>query len=58
MPRWLAPLSHAFEASADGRFRFHVEISHPLTGLMVKYQRWLAPCATARRKAGQVLPTV
>ena len=27
----------------DGRFSFHVEISHPLTGLIVRYQGWLEP---------------
>ena len=43
LPLWLAPRSHAWESSEDGRFRFHVEISHPLTGLIVKYTGWLTP---------------
>jgi Domain of unknown function (DUF4166) len=41
LPMWLAPRSHAWESSEDGRFHFHVEISHPLTGLIVKYAGWL-----------------
>jgi hypothetical protein len=43
LPLWLAPRSEAFETAEDGRFRFHVEISHPLTGLIVRYRGWLAP---------------
>ncbi len=31
----------------DGRFHFHVEISHPLTGLIVRYRGWLAPPRSA-----------
>ena len=40
---WLAPKGPAFEEERDGRFRFHVEIGHPLTGLIVRYQGWLQP---------------
>ena len=43
MPAWTAPVSTAWEAVEDGRFRFFVEISHPFTGLIVRYQGWLAP---------------
>jgi hypothetical protein len=43
MPAWLCPRSATFETGEDGRFRFHVEISHPLTGLVVRYQGWLKP---------------
>ena len=43
MPRFLAPGGKAFEHAADGRFNFHVEISHPLTGLIVRYRGWLVP---------------
>jgi len=32
-------------ASRTVRFRFHVEISHPLTGLIVRYRGWLEPNA-------------
>ncbi|BCW88211.1 hypothetical protein sos41_13490 [Alphaproteobacteria bacterium SO-S41] len=38
LPLWLAPRSNSFEAEKDGAFRFHVEISHPLTGLIVRYR--------------------
>lgn len=43
MPAWTAPVSTAWEAVEDDRFRFFVEISHPMTGLIVRYQGWLAP---------------
>jgi len=38
LPRWLAPRFEAYESVEGGRFRFHVEIGHPLTGLIVRYQ--------------------
>jgi hypothetical protein len=41
LPMWLGPRSIAYEATEDGRFHFHVEISHPLTGLIVRYRGWL-----------------
>ncbi|MBN9088490.1 MAG: DUF4166 domain-containing protein [Reyranella sp.] len=40
MPMWLCPRSASYE-EGDDRFRFHVEISHPLTGLIVRYRGWL-----------------
>jgi hypothetical protein len=43
LPMWLCPRSEAYETNEDGRFNFHVEISHPLTGLIVRYEGWLAP---------------
>ncbi len=43
MPDWTAPVVTAWEAVGDDRFRFFVEISHPLTGLIVRYQGWLEP---------------
>jgi hypothetical protein len=43
LPLWLAPRPTAFETVENGRFRFHVEISHPLTGLIVRYRGWLSP---------------
>jgi hypothetical protein len=42
MPMWLCPRSASWE-EGDDRFRFHVEISHPLTGLIVRYRGWLEP---------------
>lgn len=43
LPMWLCPRSNSFEAVENGRFHFHVEISHPLTGLIVRYRGWLEP---------------
>jgi len=43
LPLALAPQSDTYEHVEDGRFRFHVEISHPITGLIVRYRGWLAP---------------
>lgn len=44
LPRALAPGGRTFEhQDADGRFRFHVEISSRLTGLIVRYRGWLVP---------------
>jgi hypothetical protein len=43
LPRWLGPRTTAYETSEDGRFHFHVEISHPFTGLIVRYRGWLTP---------------
>jgi hypothetical protein len=41
LPMWLCPRSDSYETAEDGRFRFHVEIDHKLTGLIVRYQGWL-----------------
>jgi len=43
LPMWLCPRSNAYETAEDGRFRFHVEISHPVAGLIVRYRGWLEP---------------
>jgi hypothetical protein len=43
LPLWLAPRSNSYESEQDGVFRFHVEISHPLCGLIVRYRGWLKP---------------
>jgi hypothetical protein len=45
MPLALAPRIDAYEFAEAGRFEFHVEISHPLTGLIVRYRGWLVPRA-------------
>jgi hypothetical protein len=45
LPATWAPCGEAYEFAADGRFRFHVEIAHPFTGLIVRYRGWLAPRA-------------
>ena len=43
LPLALAPRIDAYEFIEGGRFRFHVDISHPLTGLIVRYRGWLVP---------------
>jgi Domain of unknown function (DUF4166)/Saccharopine dehydrogenase NADP binding domain len=45
LPRALAPCGDAYESAEDGRFNFHVEIGHRLTGLIVRYEGWLVPRA-------------
>jgi hypothetical protein len=42
-PMWLCPKSVAYEHVESGRFAFHVEIGHPLAGLIVRYRGWLVP---------------
>ncbi|WP_072389051.1 SDR family oxidoreductase [Hyphomicrobium sp. CS1BSMeth3] len=42
LPLWLAPRSDAYESVEGGRFAFHVEISHPISGLIVRYRGRLA----------------
>jgi hypothetical protein len=43
LPMALGPRANAYESVSDGRSCFHVEISHPLTGLIVRYSGWLVP---------------
>jgi Domain of unknown function (DUF4166)/Saccharopine dehydrogenase NADP binding domain len=43
LPLWLGPRSVAVETVDDRKFCFHVEIAHPLTGLIVRYRGWLLP---------------
>jgi hypothetical protein len=45
LPAAWAPRSRAFEFAEEGRFHFHVEIDHPLMGLIVSYRGWLTPRA-------------
>jgi Domain of unknown function (DUF4166)/Saccharopine dehydrogenase NADP binding domain len=37
MPLFLAPSVTASESAEDGRFNFHIDISHPWLGLIVRY---------------------
>ncbi len=37
LPMWLGPRSDSYETVDDGKFRFHVDISHPLAGRIVRY---------------------
>ena len=48
LPLRLAPGGDAYEFAADGRFHFHVELGHPLTGLIVRYRGWLVPQGMVR----------
>jgi hypothetical protein len=41
LPLWFGPRSNSSATVLQGRYRFFVEISHPLTGLIVRYQGWL-----------------
>ena len=43
LPMWLGPCATAIESVDQGRFVFSVELSHPLTGLIVRYRGWLSP---------------
>lgn len=43
LPTWLAPHGDSYEHVENGRFCFHVEIGHPLAGLIVRYRGWLVP---------------
>ncbi len=43
MPRFLLPRGVSFETEVDGQFRFDVEISAPLIGLIVAYRGALMP---------------
>ncbi|KQV37433.1 saccharopine dehydrogenase [Rhizobium sp. Root73] len=45
LPLFLAPRGETFEEEVNGIFRFHVEITSPLTGLIVRYTGWLRPRA-------------
>ena len=41
MPMWLCPRSDSHETAGDGRFNFHVDVTHPLLGRIVRYRGWL-----------------
>ena len=43
LPRRWAPTGESHETACDGRFRFHIEIAHPLAGPIVTYDGWLQP---------------
>jgi hypothetical protein len=43
LPRAWAPVSTAYEFVGEARFNYHVEVGHPLTGLIVRYRGWLVP---------------
>jgi len=43
LPVVLAPRGDSYEYAENGRFHFHVEIGHLLTGPIVGYRGWLVP---------------
>jgi hypothetical protein len=43
MPRFLMPCGTSFEQEVDGKFRFDVDISMPIVGLIVGYRGTLEP---------------
>jgi Domain of unknown function (DUF4166)/Saccharopine dehydrogenase NADP binding domain len=45
LPLFLAPKCETYEHSIDGVFHFYIHISHPLTGLIVRYQGHLRQCS-------------
>jgi hypothetical protein len=49
--RW-GPRANAYEEVSDGRFRFHVALSLPLAGLIVRYEGWLKRTAAYRHDVG------
>ena len=56
MPVAWAPFGTIYEEVDNGRFCFHVEIRHPLTGLIVEYRGWLVPQTPASDSARQTPP--
>lgn len=43
LPMWLCPRSNSYETVEEDRFNFHVDISYPLIGQIVRYRGWLKP---------------
>ena len=43
LPAIFAPAGTTYEYVENGRFHFHVEISHRWIGLLVRYRGWLVP---------------
>jgi hypothetical protein len=50
LPLSLGPWSNSFEEVEDERFRFHVEIGHRVTGLIVRYQGSLQPATAVNQQ--------
>jgi len=58
LPMWLCPRSNTYETVEDGKFRFHVEIGHMLTGLIVRYRGWLVPVSSGLAETGGTAVTL
>lgn len=56
LPIAWAPFGDSYEHVENGRFCFHVDIRHPLTGLIVSYRGWLVPQTPAFDNARQTAP--
>jgi hypothetical protein len=56
LPVAWAPFGECYEHAENGRFCFHVEIGHPLTGPIVMYHGWLVPKRTRSNSARQTAP--
>lgn len=56
LPLWLAPQSNAYEFDDDGTFRFHVDISLPLIGLVVRYEGYFDEELPLARMGGESSP--
>lgn len=41
MPKFLRPRGQTFEFEKGGNFHFHVDITLPIVGLLVRYEGWL-----------------
>ncbi len=48
LPLWAGPKAKAYESVEGGRFRFYVEISHPVIGLVVRYRGHLIQAVASR----------
>ena len=48
LPLSWAPRSNSYETEGEGRFQFHVSLSHPMLGLIVSYRGWLVLDASPR----------
>jgi hypothetical protein len=49
LPAMLSPVSITREFTVEGRFRFDVEIRHPVAGLIIAYRGWLVPIGEVSR---------
>ena len=43
LPRVLAPAGESYEYEEENRFRFNVEVRHPLAGFVIRYRGYLEP---------------
>jgi len=53
LPMWLCPHAQSYESVEQDRFNFHVAVSHPLTGLIFRYDGWLVPNVVANSPSAE-----